>query len=117
MRLRPRRGRDGDHRVGDRGRAPDSRPGYLRLDRALGPGRNGRLAARGRRRGFHRPAQAPGNTEPRVAFRVEVRVSGEFEVQVTEELEVVQATSEAVRIEHSSPDRARAREVFERLAG
>jgi RNA polymerase sigma-B factor len=43
-------------------------------------------------------------------------VSGEFEVQVTEELEVAQATSEAVRIEHGSPDRARAREMFERLA-
>jgi RNA polymerase sigma-B factor len=43
-------------------------------------------------------------------------VSGEFEVQVTEELEVVQATSETVRVEHGSPDRARAREMFERLA-
>jgi RNA polymerase sigma-B factor len=43
-------------------------------------------------------------------------VSGEFEVQVTEELEVAQATSETVRIEHGSPDRARAREMFERLA-
>jgi RNA polymerase sigma-B factor len=43
-------------------------------------------------------------------------VSGEFEVQVTEELEVVAATSETVRVEHSSPDRARAREMFERLA-
>ena len=43
-------------------------------------------------------------------------MSGEFEVQVTEELEVAQATSEAVRIEHGSPDRARAREMFERLA-
>jgi RNA polymerase sigma-B factor len=43
-------------------------------------------------------------------------VSSEFEVQVTEELEVVQATSETVRVEHSSPDRARAREMFERLA-
>jgi RNA polymerase sigma-B factor len=43
-------------------------------------------------------------------------VSGEFEVQVTEELEVVQAASETVRAEHGSPDRARAREMFERLA-
>jgi len=43
-------------------------------------------------------------------------VSSEFEVQVTEELEVVQATSETVRIEHGSPDRARARALFERLA-
>ena len=46
----------------------------------------------------------------------EVRVSSEFEVQVTEELEVAQATAETVRIEHGSPDRARARELFERLA-
>jgi RNA polymerase sigma-B factor len=43
-------------------------------------------------------------------------VSSEFEVQVTEEFEVAQATAETVRIEHSSPDRARARELFERLA-
>jgi RNA polymerase sigma-B factor len=43
-------------------------------------------------------------------------VSGEFEVQVTEELEVVRAASETVRVEHGSPDRARAREMFERLA-
>src|ERR1700722_11253550 len=79
------------------------------------PGRDGRLAARGRRRSFHSPAQAPGDTA-RAAFRVEVRVSGEFEVQVTEELEGVQAASEAVRVAHGSPDRARAREMFERLA-
>ena len=44
-------------------------------------------------------------------------MSSEFEVQVTEELEVAQATAETVRIEHGSPDRARARELFERLAG
>jgi len=43
-------------------------------------------------------------------------VSSEFEVQVTEDYEVAQATAETVRIEHSSPDRARARELFERLA-
>jgi len=43
-------------------------------------------------------------------------VSSEFEVQVTEDFEVAQATTETVRIEHSSPDRARARELFERLA-
>jgi RNA polymerase sigma-B factor len=52
-------------------------------------------------------------------------VSSEFEVQVTEEFEVVQAEAAqaeavraemALRIEHSSPDRARARELFERLA-
>ena len=52
-------------------------------------------------------------------------MSSEFEVQVTEEFEVVQAeaaqaeTAQAevvLRIEHSSPDRARARELFERLA-
>jgi RNA polymerase sigma-B factor len=42
-------------------------------------------------------------------------VSSEFEVQVTEDLEVVQAT-EAVRIEAGTPDRARARELFERLS-
>jgi RNA polymerase sigma factor, sigma-70 family len=46
----------------------------------------------------------------------EVRVSSEFEVQVTEDYEVAQATAETVRVEHSSPDRARARELFERLA-
>jgi len=53
-------------------------------------------------------------------------VNSEFEVQVTEEFEVVQAevvqaeaaqAEAALRIEHSSPDRARARELFERLAG
>ena len=43
-------------------------------------------------------------------------MSGEFEVQVTEEFEVAQATDQTVRIEHGSPDRARARELFERLA-
>jgi len=43
-------------------------------------------------------------------------VSSEFEVQVTEEFEMAQATEQTVRIEHSSPDRARAREMFERLA-
>ena len=54
-------------------------------------------------------------------------MSSEFEVQVTEEFEVVQAEAAqaeaaqtrrrlALRIEHSSPDRARARELFERLA-
>jgi len=57
-------------------------------------------------------------------------VSSEFEVQVTEEFEVVPAeaaqaeTAQAeaaqvdatLRIAHSSPDRARARELFERLA-
>ena len=42
-------------------------------------------------------------------------MSSEFEVQVTEDYEVAQATAETVRIEHSSPDRARARELFERL--
>ena len=43
-------------------------------------------------------------------------MSSEFEVQVTEDFEVAQATAETVRIEHGSPDRARARELFERLA-
>ena len=44
-------------------------------------------------------------------------MSGEFEVaQVADEFEVAQATAETVRIEHGSPDRARARELFERLA-
>ena len=43
-------------------------------------------------------------------------MSGEFEVQVTEDYEVAPATAETVRVEHSSPDRARARELFERLA-
>jgi RNA polymerase sigma-B factor len=43
-------------------------------------------------------------------------VSSEFEVQVTEEFEVAQATDHTVRIEHGPPDRARARELFERLA-
>ena len=44
-------------------------------------------------------------------------MSSEFEVQLTEDFEVAQATAETARIEHSSPDRARARELFERLAG
>jgi len=54
-------------------------------------------------------------------------VSSEFEVQVTEEFEVVQAeaaqaeavqveAAAALRVEHSSPDRSRARELFGRLA-
>jgi len=57
-------------------------------------------------------------------------VSSEFEVQVTEEFEVVPAEAAqaeaaqveaahvdaALRIAHSSPDRTRARELFERLA-
>jgi len=52
-------------------------------------------------------------------------VSSEFEVQVTEEFEVVPAevaqaeaaqVEAVLRIERSSPDRARARELFERLA-
>ena len=43
-------------------------------------------------------------------------MSSEFEVQVTEDLEVAQAPTETVRVEHGSPDRARARELFERLA-
>jgi RNA polymerase sigma-B factor len=57
-------------------------------------------------------------------------VSSEFEVQVTEAFEVVTAESaqaeaaqvdpaqidSALRVAHSSPDRARARELFERLA-
>ena len=43
-------------------------------------------------------------------------MNSEFEVQVTEEFEVARAAAETVRIEHASPDRARARELFERLA-
>jgi RNA polymerase sigma-B factor len=43
-------------------------------------------------------------------------VSSEFEVQVTEEFEVAQAVTDTVRIERGSPDRARARELFQRLA-
>ena len=49
-------------------------------------------------------------------------MSSEFEVQVTDDPEVVhdpevaQATAETVRIERGSPDRARARELFERLS-
>ena len=82
---------------------------------------DGRLPARPRRPGVHRAPQAAGEREPRGLrcrreLRDEVRVSSEFEVQVTEEFEVAQATAETVRIEHSSPDRARARELFERLA-
>ena len=51
-------------------------------------------------------------------------MSSEFEVQVTEEFELVQTEATqaeaaqaemTLRIEHSSPDRARARELFERL--
>ena len=37
-----------------------ARPGHLRLDRALRPGRDRRLPARGRRPGVHRAVQAPG---------------------------------------------------------
>ena len=40
MRLRPGRGGDDDHRVGDRRRARMPGPGHLRLDRALRPGRD-----------------------------------------------------------------------------
>jgi hypothetical protein len=42
-------------------------------------------------------------------------VSSEYEAQMTEDPEVIQATAE-IRIDHGSPDRARARELFERLA-
>src|SRR6266436_4531941 len=112
MRLRPQRAGDDDHRVGDRRGAADPRQGHLRLDRALGSGRDGRLQARARRPGFHRAAQTPGNSEVRAelrGIRDEVRVSSEFEIQVTEEFEVAQVTAEAVRVEHGSPDRARIR--------
>src|SRR6185312_8342169 len=121
VRVRPRRRGDDDHRLGDRGRAADARPGHLRLDRAVRPGRDGRLPAGRRRPGVDRAPQAAGERElgnhrHRWASWDEVRVSSEFEVQVTEDYEVAQATAETVRIEHSSPDRARARELFERLA-
>src|SRR6266496_3157591 len=123
VRLRPRHRGNDDHRLGGRGRTTHSGPRHVRLDRAVRPGRDGRLPARARRPGFHRAPQAQGNPEFRVRLyrqlrelRVEVRVSSEFEVQVTEEFEVAQATAEVVRIEHGSPDRARARELFERLA-
>ena len=43
-------------------------------------------------------------------------MSSEYELQVTDEFDVIQATEPPVRIEHGSPDRARAREMFERLA-
>ena len=47
----------------------------------------------------------------------EVQVTEEFEVaQASEDFEVAQATAETVRIEHGSPDRAPARELFQRLA-
>ena len=42
-------------------------------------------------------------------------MSSEFEVQVTEEFDVVQ-TGAAMRVEQGSPDRGRARELFERLS-
>jgi DNA-directed RNA polymerase sigma subunit (sigma70/sigma32) len=75
-----------------------------------------------------------------VSSEYEVQVSGEFEVQVTEEFEAIQAEAAeaeaaqaeaaeaeaaqgevaqveaALRAEHGSPDRARARELFERLS-
>ena len=44
-------------------------------------------------------------------------MSSEFEVQVTEEFEVVQAAEPVLRIDTGSPDRARARELFVRLSG
>src|SRR5579859_7063215 len=117
VRLRPGRRGDDDHRQRGRRRAGHARPGHLRLDRAVRPGRDGRLPGRARRPGRHRAAQAPGNP-----VGAEVRVSSEFEVQVTEEFEVEAAQAEAtqveaaLRIEHASPDRTRARELFERLA-
>ena len=43
-------------------------------------------------------------------------MSSEYELQVTDDFDVIQATEPPVRIEHGSPDRARAREMFERLA-
>ena len=47
----------------------------------------------------------------------EVQVTDDPEaVQVTDDPEVAQATAETVRIERGSPDRARARELFERLS-
>ncbi len=43
-------------------------------------------------------------------------MSSEYELQVTDDFDVIQATEPRIRIEHGSPDRARARQLFERLA-
>jgi len=45
-------------------------------------------------------------------------VSGDYEIEVTEDIEVTQEVTQVVgvRTEHSSPDRAAARELFERLS-
>src|ERR1700689_3170236 len=111
MRLRARHRPGEDHRVGDRGAGQDARPRHLRLDRAVRAGRERGLEGRPGRPGFHRPCQAPG--------RVGIRVSSEYEVQVTEEFEVTVREDPAqlpTRSEHSSPDRTQARELFERLS-
>src|SRR3984957_18482453 len=122
MRLRPGCRGDYHHRIRDRRRAPQAGQGHLLLDRAVRPRRDSRLPPGTGRDGGHRAAQAPGNPE--------VRVSSEFEVQVTEELDTVEADAvqadavraeasraqASLRVEHSSRDRARARELFERLA-
>jgi RNA polymerase sigma-B factor len=75
--------------------------------------------ARARRPGLHRAAQAARCCRSGWA---EVRVSSEYEVQVTEETVLAQAEVEidipvpVLRESGGSPDRARAREMFERLA-
>src|SRR5262249_52476566 len=75
MRLRAGR-RPGDgHRLGGRRPGPRAVAGHLRLDRAVRPGRLGRLAARPRRPGGDRAGEAPRS--------IGVRVSGEYEVQMT----------------------------------
>src|ERR1700722_19388104 len=101
MRLRPGCRGDDHPRIRDRRRARQAGQGHLLLDRAVRPGRDRRLPPGTGRDGGHRAAQAPGNPE--------VRVSSEFEVQVTEELDTVEA--DAVQA-----DAVRARELFERLA-
>ena len=104
-----------------------TRQGHLRLDRAVRPGRGGRFPAGTGRPGFHRAPQAPGN--PRGPGEQRIRGPGDrgaghgrgrggeaVEAEAVRDFEASQATAESVRVEHSSPDRARARELFERLA-
>src|SRR5690242_12538768 len=99
-----------DHRIGAHGRGHDARARHVRMDRAVRARRLRRLQARPRRQGLDRPRQAPGR----------MKLSSEYEVQVTDEFEVEITVSEEPpplpRSEHSSPDRTQARELFERLA-
>ena len=114
---------DDDHRVGGRRAAVHAGPGHVRLDRPVRAGRRRGLTAGAGRPGGHRAAEAPRGVGVLMAD-FEVRVT-ESEVQVTEkDVRVPEeydgrpaddTLTAVARDDHAVPDRARARELFERL--